>query len=160
MIKNAMKRGINSFMYSVAITTILSLVVYSMASTADSYPVLPAFAERFSKTGMAFLVQLVLIGMTSAAFGAFSVIMESERIGLLTQSILYFILTAAFWLPTMIFCFNIQENPASFFTVTLSYVLSYVITWGISYKNCKKNIDEINKHLIRRGGKEQNGICN
>ena len=40
------------------------------------------------------------------------------------------------------------------------YVRPIVLENEEQIQLAKKNIDEINKHLIRRGGKEQNGICN
>ena len=56
MIKNALIRGINSFMYSVGITLIaLYLPLYFI--DGDYVPLLPEFIARFDNATEAFVVQ-------------------------------------------------------------------------------------------------------
>lgn len=147
MIKRGITRGINSFLYSIAINVILSIIIMAAVNKPDYIPVVPDFAARFSSGTMALLVQWILIGITSAAFGFWSIIMEYERIGLLLQSILYFVLTAIVWIPVAIVCWDLGKNKFSFITIVTSYLLSYIITWIIQYRNCKDSIIQINRKL-------------
>ena len=113
----------------------------------DFIPILPDFAARFSSGTMAFLVQWILIGISSSSFGFWSIIMEFERISLLLQSVLYFILTAMVWIPVSVLCWDLGKDIFSFITIVTSYLISYVITWIIQYRNCKDSINQINKKL-------------
>lgn len=147
MLKRGLSRGINSFLYAIAINVILSIIIMAAVNKSDFIPILPDFAARFSSGTMALLVQWILIGFTSAAFGFWSIIMEYERISLLLQSILYFVLTAIVWIPVAIVCWDLGEDIFSFITIVTSYLLSYSITWIIQYRNCKDSINQINRKL-------------
>lgn len=147
MLKKGILRGINSFLYAIAINVILSIIIMAAVNKPDFIPILPDFAARFDSGTMALLVQWILIGISSAAFGFWSIIMELERISLLLQSVLYFILTAMVWIPVSILCWDLGENSFSFITIVTSYLVSYVITWIIQYRNCKDSVNQINKKL-------------
>ncbi len=160
MLKNALIRGINSFMYAVGISTVVQTLVLSLVK--DMNPVLPEFGMHFSNLYLAVLAQNILIGITSAAFGAGSVIMEMERISLVVQSILYFVLTALIWIPVGCICWGLHRYPATMLVMGVSYTVSYVISWMVQFKQCKSNVEQINKKLLElRGeaGGNQNGIC-
>jgi glucan phosphoethanolaminetransferase (alkaline phosphatase superfamily) len=147
MLKKGVSRAINSFLYSIAINVILSIIIMAAVNKPDYIPIVPDYAARFSSGTMALLVQWILIGFTSAAFGFWSIIMEYERIGLLLQSILYFVLTAIVWIPVAIFCWDLGKNIFSFITIVTSYLISYIVTWTIQYRNCKDSIKQINRKL-------------
>lgn len=147
MLKKGVSRGINGFIYSIAINVIISIIIMAIVDKPDFIPILPDYAARFSSSTMALLVQWILIGFTSAAFGFWSIVMEYERISLLLQSILYFVLTAIVWIPVAIFCWDLGENSLSFISIVTSYLLSYIITWIIQFRNCKNSINQINRKL-------------
>ena len=83
----------------------------------------------------------------SAALGGGSVIMEMERLSLLAQSIIYFVLASVVWISVGCYCWCIYKYPQALASTIISYVVSYVICWVIQYKLCKKNIEEINRRL-------------
>ena len=145
--KKAIQRGINSFVYTVAINVVIYTILIVLSKRPDFVPILPGYSAHFSSNTEALMVQLILIGFTSGVFGAGSVIMELERISLLAQSILYFIITAIVWVPISCLCWEINKYPQSFISVTISYVISYVISWVVQYITCKKSIEQINQKL-------------
>ncbi|WP_455716115.1 DUF3021 domain-containing protein [Anaerosporobacter sp.] len=147
LLKKGIVRGINSFMYSVTINVILSIILIVIVNKPDFLPIVPDYAARFSSGTLALLIQWMLIGLTSAAFGFWSIIMELERMSLLLQSILYFVLTAIVWIPVAIFCWSLGENVFSFITIVTSYVVSYIVTWIIQYRSCRDSIKKINQKL-------------
>lgn len=146
MAKNIFIRAINSFMYSVGITVLLQFIL--LLCFKGMLPVLPEFGARFSNETVALLTQTILIGVCSAFFGGGSVIMELEKIGLIVQSVLYFILTAAVWVPVACVCWGIHKYPSALLTVSASYLIAYAISWTIQFKECKKNVAEINVRLV------------
>lgn len=147
MIKNALIRGINSFMYAIATNVVLALILMAIVNKPDFLPLVPDYAAHFESEIVALLLQFVLIGITSAAFGAGSVILEIERWSLLKQSVIYFILTTVIWVPVSIFCWSIDKYTTAFISVICSYTISYIITWLVQYNLCKKSVAKINQKI-------------
>jgi len=147
MIKNALIRGINSFMYATTINVVIALIITAIVNEPGFLPLVPDYAAHFESGIVAMLLQIVLIGMTSAAFGAGSVILEIERWSLLKQSVIYFILTAVVWVPISIFCWRIDKYTTAFISTICSYTISYIITWIVQYNLCKKSVAKINQKL-------------
>ena len=151
MLKNIFIRGLNSFMYSVGIYLILQILITAITQAITGHgefiPVLPEFAARFTNPYMAVYVQMFLIGLTSVAIGAGSIIMELERLSLLVQSILYMIVTMAVWIPVGCFCWGLHKYPGTMISVSLTYLVAYSISWVFQYRQCKRNIEEINQRL-------------
>jgi len=151
MLKNSLIRGLNSFMYSVgiylAIQTVVTLIISPTNGGREFIPVLPEFAARFANPYMAVYVQLFLVGITSAVFGAGSVIMDLERLSVLAQSVIYLLITMAVWIPIGCICWGLHKYPETMISVGLSYMLAYAISWGVKYRQCKRNIQKINEKL-------------
>ncbi len=147
MIKQILVRGCNSFAYSIAITCVLQILVLVIYGDPSYIPMLPEYREHFSNPYLAMLTQHIFIGIASASFGAGSVLMELEKISLLVQSILYFILTSLVWIPISCFCWGLHKYPQTLVTVGLSYGVSYAISWFFQYRLCQRNVEEINKRI-------------
>lgn len=147
MVKNAMLRGINSFMYSVGISLMISCLCLLFIDS-DYIPLLPEFIARFDNVTEAFVVQLILIGISSASLGAGSVVMEMERLSLLAQSLIYLAITGFVWVLVGCYCWGLHKYPLTMLGVGLSYIISYAISWMIQYRLCKKSIKEINRKII------------
>lgn len=164
MLKKIFVRGINSFMYAIGIYVMIQTVVVAIveAITGESgmIPVLPEFAAHFSNIYMTVYTQALLIGLTSAVFGAGSVILELERIGLIVQSVLYFLVTMAVWVPVGCFCWGLHKYPPTMISVGLSYVVSYSICWVIQYRQCRQNVEKINRKLSQLREEENYELCN
>lgn len=133
-------------MYAIGISAVIQTVLLAIVKDMD--PVLPEFGAHFPNVYTAMLAQYLLIGLISAAFGAGSVIMELERLGLITQSILYFLLTAAVWIPVGCFCWGLHKYPITILSMGLSYTISYVVCWAVQYRLCKRNVEQINRKLL------------
>ena len=151
MLKNSLIRGLNSFMYSIGIyllvQMVVTLIIGPMNGGREFIPVMPEFAARFANPYVAVYMQLFLVGLTSVAFGAGSIIMDLERLSLLTQSILYLLVTMAVWVPVGCICWGLHKYPGTMLSVGISYIIAYIISWGIKYRQCKRNIREINLKL-------------
>ncbi len=145
MVKNVLLRIINSFMYAIGITTVVYIIVIMISGQT---PLLPDYARKFDSDVKALLVQLILIGAMSAALGGGTIIMEFERLGLLAQSAVYFVISLCVWLLVGNFCWCIAKYPQAFVSVIVSYTVSYIVCWVIQYRICKKNIADINKKIM------------
>lgn len=147
MVKNALVRGLNSFAYSVLITVVIYALIMALGAHQGEMPLLPEYMAHFESPVTALLVQCLLVGVISAVFGAGAVIMEIERLGLITQSIIYFVVTTAVWIPVACFCWGFHKYLGSMIGVGASYLVSYFISWSVQYRICRKNIEEINQRL-------------
>lgn len=148
MIGKIVQRGISSFTYSVAINVVLFTILIVMFDRPEFVPMLSGYMEHFQSVPEALLVQIILIGLTSAVFGAGSFLLELERLSMLAQSIIYFLVTALVWVPISCFCWEIHKYPQSFITVTISYTVSYIVSWIVQYRLCKSTVKEINQKLV------------
>lgn len=142
--KNIVIRFLNGFCYSIAITVIVQMIVVSLTGT---FFMLPEYAARFDNIVLAYTVQLLLIGVMSAVAAAGSAIMEIKSIGLVVQSILYFVLMLGTWIPVACYLWGFHKYTASMVSCLLSIIVTYAICWGIQYKICVRDVAEINRRL-------------
>lgn len=152
MLKKMLVRGANSFACAVTINVLIYTLVIGSKLWGDQLPMLPEFEARFDSPVQALLVQCLLVALCSAVFGAGSVILEMERIGLIAQSVIYFVVTALVWIPVACFCWGRHKYPISMLGVGASYLISYVICWVIQYRSCRKNVEQINRRLEEMRG--------
>jgi len=142
--KNLLIRFANGFCYSIAITVMIQLVVVAITGTKF---MLPEYAAGFDNEIQAYTVQLLLIGVMSAVTSAGSAIMEIKRIGLVVQSILYFVLMLGTWIPVACYLWGFHKYITSMVSCLLSIIVTYSICWGIQYKICVRDVAEINRRL-------------
>ncbi len=135
---------LNGFCYSIAITLCVELFVLVVAGK----PVmLPEFAERFDSETVALGVQLLLVGLMSGVTAAGTVIFELKRPGLVVQSVLFLLLMLAAWLPVACYVWGFHKYVMSMVSTLASIVVTYGICWGIQYKLCRRDVQEINRRL-------------
>ena len=142
--KNIIIRFLNGFCYAIAITVVVQMIVVLITGTSF---MLPEHVERFDNMVTAYIVQLFLIGFISAVASAGGAIMEIRRIGLVVQSILYFVLMLGTWIPVACYLWGFHKYTASMVSCLLSILATYAICWGIQYKICVRDVAEINKRL-------------
>lgn len=139
--KRVIIRFINGFCYSAAIT----LVIQAVTLVATGHlPLVPDFTERFESPVNAYVVQLLLIGLMSAVTAAGTSVFESKKTGLLLQSVLFLIIMLASWIPVACFVWSFHRYCASMISTLCAIVGTYAICWGVMYRLCRRDIDEIN----------------
>lgn len=148
MIKNAAIRFCNGYAYAILITMAVQGVIMKVTGYT---PMLPEYMEHFDSEIAAYIVQMLLIGFISAVASAGSVIMELKKPGLLVQSILYFILMAAAWIPVGCYLWGLHKYPTTLISFTLSLLLTYGICWSVQYRICMRDVEQINKKLETMG---------
>lgn len=135
---------LNGFCYSIAITLCVDWFVLAVAGE----PVmLPEFAEKFESETVALSVQLLLVGVMSGVTAAGTVIFELKRPGLWVQSILFLLLMLAVWIPVACYVWGFHKYVMSMVSTLAGIVVTYGICWGIQYKLCRRDVEEINQRL-------------
>lgn len=144
MLKQIMIRFINGFCYAIAITMVVQMFV--MLATGET-PMLPEFVSRFDNPISAFVSQLILIGIMSGITSAGTVVFEFKKVGLLVQSVIFLIIMLSVWIPVACIVWGFHRYITSMISTICSIVVTYIICWGIQYRLCRRDIDEINVML-------------
>lgn len=147
MIKKILFRAGFSFMTGITGSLIICILVIAIADKPDFNMMVPEFAARFSSPYLAFGVQLLLLGVISAAFGGSSVIYDIERWSFLKQGIIHFLVTVSIWLPISIFCWMPAKYISAAVSTLISFLFTYVLTWILRYIQCKEAINKINTRI-------------
>lgn len=145
--RNILIRFVNGFCYSVAITTVIELIVMKMIGHVA---LLPEFAEGFANEVTAFCVQLLLVGVMSGVTSAGTLLFELKRPGLLWQSVLFLLVMLAVWIPTACYLWGFHKYLTSMISSLASIIVTYGICWGIQYKLCSRDVQEINQRLNQK----------
>ncbi len=145
--KNILIRFANGFCYSVAITMVVELLIMKFT---DHATMLPEFAARYENEVLSFGVQLLLVGIMSGVTSAGMVLFELKRPGLLWQSVLFLLVMLAVWIPTACYLWGFHKYLMSMISSLASIVVTYGICWGIQYKLCRRDVQEINQRLNRK----------
>lgn len=145
--KNILIRFVNGFCYSVAITTVIELIVMKMIGHVA---LLPEFAARYENEVIAFCVQLLLVGVMSGVTSAGTILFELKRPGLLWQSVLFLLVMLAVWIPTACYLWGFHKYLTSMISSLTSIVVTYGICWGIQYELCSRDVKEINQRLNQK----------
>lgn len=144
MVKSAVIRFCNGYAYAILITMIIQGIVMAVSGHT---PLLPEYAAGFDSEVTAYVIQMLLVGLISAVAAAGSVIMELKRPGLVIQSILYFGVMAAVWIPVGCYLWGLNKYPVTFISFALSLLVTYGICWSIQYRICIRDVEEINRKL-------------
>lgn len=142
-----------SALCGLAVNLLIDCIVSSV-SGENFTSVSPDFVKMFPTTSIAIYVNILLYGIIGAAFGGFSVIYDSRRLGLIVQNLLYFLATTLVWLPITLFLWQLNKYPEAMICTLLGYLVPYVIMSIVGYKNLKKNVTEVN-HLLEETKEEE-----
>ena len=145
--KHILIRFVNGFCYSVAITMVVQLVVMKLTGNVV---LLPEFAACYENEVIAFCVQLLLVGVMSGVTSAGTILFELKRPGLLWQSVLFLLVMLAVWIPTACYLWGFHKYLTSMISSLVSIIVTYGICWGIQYKLCRRDVQEINQRLNRK----------
>ena len=89
------------------ISTVLAVMLIQICIAQNGgSTVTERFASHFAAKDAAVLTQLLLVGGIGAAFSGASVVYDLERWSFLRQGIVYFVITAAVWVPVLLICWT------------------------------------------------------
>ena len=73
--------------------------------------------------------------------------MEWKRPGLVIQSAIYLVVMLLIWVPIACYLWGFHKYLTSLVSGILSILVTYGICWGVQYKVCRRDVQEINKRL-------------
>ena len=151
MKKELTKRIIDGFAYAVAINVVVALICILVFKIE---PLVPSYSAYFENKSMALLIQIILTGVISGTFSGGTILFEQAKLGLLLQSLLYFLLTTAVCIPITGFCWGLFVYKTSAIIFLCNYFATYFICWTVAYRNSVKEVREINRRIAEISGEE------
>ncbi len=151
MKKELTKRIIDGFSYAVAINVVVALICILVFKIE---PLVPSYSAYFENKSMALLVQIILTGVISGTFAGGTILFEQAKLGLLLQSLLYFLLTTAVCIPITGFCWGLFVYKTSALIFLCNYSATYFICWTVAYCSSVKEVREINRRIAEISGEE------
>lgn len=151
MKKELTKRIIDGFSYAAAINVVVALICILVFKEE---PLVPSYSAYFENKSMALLVQIILTGVISGTFAGGTILFEQAKLGLLLQSLLYFLLTTAVCIPITGFCWGLFVYKTSAIIFLCNYFATYFICWTVAYRNSVKEVREINRRIAEISGEE------
>lgn len=151
MKKELTKRIIDGFSYSVAINVVVALICILVFKIE---PLVPSYSAYFENKSLALLIQIILTGVISGTFAGGTILFEQAKLGLLLQSLLYFLLTTAVCIPITGFCWGLFVYKTSALIFLCNYSATYFICWTVAYRSSVKEVREINRRIAEISGEE------
>jgi|GEM_PF-742440 len=151
MKKELTKRIIDGFSYAAAINVVVALICILVFKEE---PLVPSYSAYFENKSMALLIQIILTGVISGTFAGGTILFEQAKLGLLLQSLLYFLLTTAVCIPITGFCWGLFVYKTSAIIFLCNYFATYFICWTVAYRNSVKEVREINRRIAEISGEE------
>lgn len=151
MKKELTKRIIDGFSYAAAINVVVALICILVFKEE---PLVPSYSAYFENKSMALLIQIILTGVISGTFAGGTILFEQAKLGLLLQSLLYFLLTTAVCIPITGFCWGLFVYKTSAIIFLCNYFATYFICWTVAYRNSVKEVQEINRRIAEISGEE------
>lgn len=151
MKKELTKRIIDGFSYAAAINVVVALICILVFKEE---PLVPSYSAYFENKSMALLIQIILTGVISGTFAGGTILFEQAKLGLLLQSLLYFLLTTAVCIPITGFCWGLFVYKTSAILFLCNYFATYFICWTVAYRSSVKEVREINRRIAEISGEE------
>lgn len=151
MKKELTKRIIDGFSYAVAINVVVALICILVFKIE---PLVPSYSAYFENKSLALLIQIILTGVISGTFAGGTILFEQAKLGLLLQSLLYFLLTTAVCIPITGFCWGLFVYKTSALIFLCNYSATYFICWTVAYRSSVKEVREINRRIAEISGEE------
>ncbi len=151
MKKELTKRIIDGFSYAAAINVVVALICILVFRVE---PLVPSYSAYFKNKSMALLIQIILTGVISGTFAGGTILFEQAKLGLLLQSLLYFLLTTAVCIPITGFCWGLFVYKTSAIIFLCNYFATYFICWTVAYRSSVKEVREINRRIAEISGEE------
>ena len=146
MFKKILTRCLVSAPISILISQIIALCISLGMGSGEYFPVHPDFAALFENEITPVIVQMLLIGLISAAFAAGSVVFEIEKWGFLKQGLVHFAITAAVLLPVCMICWRPADIKGVIITI-ISLFFTYACTWLSRYFVWRHEIKKLNAKI-------------
>ncbi|MBO6165754.1 MAG: DUF3021 domain-containing protein [Eubacterium sp.] len=148
--KEILKRGFIGFAMSALIGTAVNLIIDIIANAVGAENFIsmsPEFRSLFPTPVIAAYVNVFLYGIIGATFSVMSFIYDVNKLGVVLQNIIYFLVTAPVAVGIAILIWQLHHYPEAIISTIAGYGLCYLIIGILQYRKLKDDIRQINEEL-------------
>ncbi|MDD6394821.1 MAG: DUF3021 domain-containing protein [Firmicutes bacterium] len=145
--KKAILRGLIGFPIGVTIGYSITIVISLIFAEGYYSPAVPSMIEMCGSEINAVLIQFLLCGLMGFIFAAGSVVWESEKLSLLAQTAINFVIVTGTMLPVAYICHWMEHSIAGLLQYVAIFAIIYVTIWITQYISYKIRIRKINKKI-------------
>lgn len=150
MVKILLKRALIGAPFGVLLTKVLAIVISIGIGDGIYYPIVPEMAQCFGNELNAVIIQTLVTALMGAAFCASSVIWNSDRLGLLMQTIIHFVIICGVYVAVAYVCFWMEHNVWSVAGYVIMFAAIYAVIWIVQYVGIKRKINKMNEIVAKR----------
>ena len=148
--KEILKKGFIGFAMSAFIGTAVNMIVDIIANALgveNFISMSPDFRNLFPTPVIAAYVNVFMYGIIGATFSVMTFIYEVNKLGVVLQNIIYFLVTAPVAVGIAVLIWQLHHYPKAIISTLVGYGLCYLIIGILQYRKLKDDIRQINEEL-------------
>lgn len=146
MKKKIIERTVVGFVIGIAIGQVISVLISLISGKGEFFVCAPAFTELIGNEAAA-AIQTLLCGVMGMGYAAASLIWESEKLNIATQTGICFGIYAVALLPIAYFTNCMEHSVLGVLGYIGIFVASFVVVWLNQYLLLKRRIKAINAKM-------------
>lgn len=147
MVISCLLRGALGIPVGIAIGNIISIVVSLIWAQGYYSPCEPELVHTMGNEINAVILQTVLCGLLGAAFGMSSMIWQIENWGVIKQTGIYFLITAAAMMPMAYFMYWMEHSIKGFLSYVAVFIIIFIVIWLAEYLIGRYLVAKMNSKL-------------
>ncbi len=148
-LQNIILRGLWGFPMGLAIGYTIS-IVSSLCYAGGYYaPCVPVLIDKVGSEIGAVVLQAILCGLIGTWSAATSVIWDMERLSLMAQTGIYFILNASVMMSVAYFCYWMEHSIKGFLEFFAVFALIFIVIWVTELLIGKCLVKRLNTNLYK-----------
>ncbi len=152
MKKKVLCRGGLGFFMGVSVSCTISIIISIIIGGGEMYFVVPYLIGDFGSEVGAVLFQYFLSGFLGSVFAMVGLVFEAENFSLLKQTSIHFIISVISIVFVSYNLYWMERSFAGVFSYLLIFILIYIAIWTFQYILQKRNLEIINKELLKNKG--------
>lgn len=150
MSKKMIWLGFSGFFVGIAIGYVIAIIQSFIVNNGNFYPVSPDFADVCGTQLNATIIQFVLTGILGSIIAISSVLFDINKLNLLIQTVLHFLITTTATSFVAFICRWIPYSAAGVIIWFAIFFIIYAAIWTTYMIIAKKHISQINKNLRKK----------
>ena len=150
MFRQIIKRSVQGAMIGIFILQVILIIESFKVGDGTYYAFSPDLLEKGFTEAQANLYQFIVCCLMGAIIGSITIVFEIERLSLLIQTMIHFVVLCSSLLGASFLCCWIPLTPSGIKSYCIIMVMIYAVIWAINYLISRVNIKKINEALENR----------
>lgn len=147
MKKKIILRGLLGFPLGLAMGYFITIIISLILAQGLYSPCAPEMTAAVGSEIKAVLLQAFLCGLLGSGCAAGSVIWEIEKLGLVKQTGIYFLIISAVMMPTAYISYWMEHSLKGVLSYFGIFVIIFAVIWAVQYTVAKRNVKKMNETL-------------